>query len=172
MCIHRDRKAASSDPPSVRRSWPCLDGAEVRVFGPKPLRHVSPFTVLRAGGSPVEGRRAVQGLYSEGCQRPGVELWGIPHVTSAPGCATRGYTRKPPGLERETEIGLLFPELHLAICRTDYWRGAPSHCTFPPLGCALLEVRFLIMRADTRIRPGDVQLWLKHPSGQRAELSW
>ena len=171
MCIHRDRKAASPFRPSVRRSWPCLDGAEVRVFGPKPLRHVSPFTVLRAGGSLVKGRRAAQGLYSEGCQRPGVELWGIPHVTSAPGCATRGYTRKPPGLERETEIGLLFPELHLAICRADHWRGAPSHCTFPPW----LRIAGGPLSHYTRghaYKTGGCATVVKHPSGQRAELSW
>ena len=65
---------------------------------------------------------------------------------------------------------MLFPELHLAICCADHWRGAPSHCTFPP-GLRIVTVSAFSLCAGTRIRPGDVQQWLKHPSGQRAEPS-
>ena len=66
---------------------------------------------------------------------------------------------------------MLFPELHLAICCADYWRGAPSHCTFPPR-LRIVNVSAFSLCAGTRIGPGDVQQWLKRPSGQRAELSW
>ena len=113
------------------------------------------------------------------CSRP--VLRRVPEA----GCLVVGYTTRDLGsglcyagvYPKASRFGernrdwIAFPGVALGYLPRRPLARRPFSLHFSPLGCALLEVRFLIMRADTRIRPGDVQQWLKHPSGQRAELS-
>lgn len=114
----------------------------------------------------AEGRW-IPGARETRCSRPVVRR--VPEA----GCLAVGYTTRDLGsglcyagvYPKASRFGernrdwIAFPGVALGYLPRRPLARRPFSLHFSPPGCALLEVRFLIIRADTRIRPGDVQQW-------------